>query len=75
MTKKEFDSKLKDLNIDRKTFSELTETSYTTVTNWNDDNKPIPKWVTSWLNHYKKSILLDEIAKNITPYILKQSTK
>lgn len=54
MTKKEFDSILKELNIDRKTFSELTETSYTTVTNWNDDNKPIPKWVNSWLKHYKK---------------------
>lgn len=68
MLKKEFDDKLKDLNIDRKTFSELTETSYTTVTNWNDETKPIPKWVNSWIEHYKKSLILDNIAKDISPY-------
>ena len=68
MLKKEFDEKLKDLNIDRKTFSELTETSYNTVTNWNDENKPIPKWVKSWLEHYKKSVILDNIAQDISSY-------
>ena len=65
MLKKEFDEKLKDLNIDRKTFSELTETSYNTVTNWNDENKPIPKWVKSWLENYIKAKSYDSIKDKI----------
>ena len=69
MLKNEFDKKLKDINIDRKEFSLLSETSYTTVTNWNDKTKPIPKWVSSWLENYKKSLILNNIIKDISPYI------
>ena len=71
MLKQEFDNLLNELNLDRKMFAELTHVSYNTVTNWNDDKKPIPSWVPSWLDNYKKAKVLDDIAKEISPYIAK----
>jgi len=37
--------------------------SYNTVVNWHDDKKPIPSWVSSWLDNYRKSRKLDIIHK------------
>ena len=75
MVKEEFDKILKSVNLDRKTFAELTNISYNTVNNWNDEKKPIPSWVESWLLHYKKSILFDNIVNSISPYITKTCNK
>lgn len=69
MTKEEFDNKLKNIFITRKDFSDLTGVKYTTVTKWNDNDRPVPSWVDSWLNNYIdkkkfdniKSIIKDEI--------------
>lgn len=69
MIKEEFDKILKSIDLDRKVFAELTNISYNTVNNWNDNKKPIPNWVESWLNNYKKSIILDNIINDLTPYL------
>lgn len=69
MIKEEFDKTLKSINLDRKTFAELTNISYNTVNNWNDNKKPIPSWVKSWLSNYKKSTILDNIINDLTPYL------
>lgn len=72
MLKQEFDNLLNELDLDRKMFAELTHISYNTVTNWNDDRKPIPSWVHSWLDNYRKAKVLDDIAKEISPYLEKK---
>jgi len=72
MLKEEFDYCLDELGLDRKTFAELTQVSYNTITNWNDNKKPIPSWVHSWLDNYKKAKALDDIAKEISPYLEKK---
>jgi len=69
MIKEEFDRTLKNIDLDRKTFAELTNISYNTVNNWNDNKKPIPNWVESWLSNYKKSVILDNIINDLTPYL------
>ncbi|HIQ50522.1 MAG TPA: XRE family transcriptional regulator [Nautiliaceae bacterium] len=61
MTIKEFHTRLKELKISKKKFSELSNIPYNTIKNWNGDTKPIPKWVKSWLDYYEKSKALDEI--------------
>lgn len=47
----------------------MTGLAYSSVSNWNDNNKPIPKWVDSWLINYEKAKVLDEISKSIKPFI------
>ncbi len=69
MVKEEFDKILKSVDLDRKAFAELTNISYNTVNNWNDNKKPIPNWVESWLSNYKKSAILDNIINELTPYL------
>jgi len=71
MIKEEFDKTLKSIDLDRKAFAELTNISYNTVNNWNDNKKPIPNWVESWLSNYKKSTILDNIINDLTPYLKK----
>jgi len=71
MIKEEFDKILKNIDLDRKAFAELTSISYNTVNNWNDNKKPIPNWVESWLSNYKKSTILDNIINDLTPYLKK----
>ncbi len=51
MNYKEFEEILKNININKKEFSELTELPYQTVMNWSKSKKT-PKWVKSWLNNY-----------------------
>jgi len=52
MNKKIFTLTLKNMNLSKKEFAELANISYNTVNNWNDDNRPIPSWVESWLKLY-----------------------
>lgn len=67
MTKEEFTEELKKLGISKKEFAELSDIAYMTVNNWNDDKKPIPNWVKSWLENYKYkhiyNTLKDEVFK------------
>lgn len=57
MTKKEFNDKLKKLNLSISEFSKLSNLPYQTAVSWNDDKRPFPAWVSSWLENY-------EVAKN-----------
>ena len=52
MKKQEFDKLLKDINLTRKEFANLTKSAYSTISNWNDEKKPVPGWVKSWLENY-----------------------
>jgi len=45
---------LKDINLSKKEFANLSNISYNTVNNWNDESKPVPPWVQSWLENYTK---------------------
>ncbi|SUW72943.1 acyl carrier protein [Campylobacter coli] len=69
MLKKEFDEKIKSLGLARQDFCNITGLAYSSVSNWNDNNKPIPIWVDSWLINYEKAKVLDEISKSIKPFI------
>jgi len=50
--KKEFDKLLKDINLTRQEFANLTNSAYSNIGNWNDEKKPVPGWVKSWLENY-----------------------
>ncbi|EPU8950292.1 hypothetical protein ACV0NZ_001567 [Campylobacter jejuni] len=69
MLKKEFDEKIKSLGLTRQDFCNMAGLAYSSVSNWNDNNKPIPIWVDSWLLNYEKAKVLDEISKSIKPFI------
>ncbi|TKX28054.1 hypothetical protein [Campylobacter aviculae] len=69
MTRLEFDKKIKQLGLTRKTFADISKVSYSGIsTNWKDD-KEIPAWVEPFLYYYEKSLVLDEISKSIKPFI------
>ncbi len=51
MNKLEFTEFLKNINLSKREFAELSNISYNTVNNWNDENRPIPPWVESWLDN------------------------
>jgi len=55
MTKDIFDKTLKDIELTRQEFADITNLTYGAVSNWNDKNKPIPGWVESWLKNYIKA--------------------
>ena len=56
MTTEEFNNALKSLEISRKDFCEITGLAYSSVSNWHDDNRPVPSWVESWLKNYSDSL-------------------
>jgi len=43
---------LKSAGLSKKEFALQADISYNTTNNWNDETKPIPSWVESWLNLY-----------------------
>lgn len=43
---------LNDINLTKKNFAHICNISYNTVNNWNDENRPVPPWVKSWLENY-----------------------
>lgn len=53
MKKTDFEEQLKKFNLTRQDFCNLTGLAYSSVANWNDEKKPIPSWVKSWLDNYK----------------------
>lgn len=73
MTKEEFNTRLKELNISIKDFSQIADIPYSTINNWGftKDEKtiPVPKWVTPFLEHYEKSkkydYLINEVSKAV----------
>lgn len=69
MTKKEFDECLERLGLTRQTFAQITGLSYGAVTNWHDERKPVPSWVSSWLDNYAKAQALDTLVDAVNPYI------
>jgi len=64
MKKEDFTKTLKDINLSKKEFANLSNISYNTVNNWNDENRPVPPWVKSWLQNYIDKKKFDNI-KNI----------
>lgn len=65
MNKEEFSTLLKKINLSKKEFAEFANISYNTVNNWNDDNKPIPPWVKSWLDNYIKAKSYEDIKERV----------
>ena len=61
MEKKEFDNILKNNDLTRKEFANLSGTQYTTVGKWNDKDRKIPAWVKSWLQNYIDKKRFDNI--------------
>jgi len=52
MKKEEFTRILKEENLSKKEFANLANVAYNTINNWNDENRPVPPWVKSWLENY-----------------------
>ena len=69
MSKTELNKLLTDANLSKKEFSNLVELSSVTVNGWGGNDKPIPVWVSSWLENYIKAKKFDLIVSNIKPYI------
>lgn len=69
MTKKEFDERLDSLGITRQIFAQLTGLSYGSVTNWSDEKKPVPSWVSSWLDNYKDAQSMKQVVEAVRPYL------
>lgn len=69
MTKEEFNSKLKELNLSIKDFSQIADIPYSTINNWGftKDEKtiPVPKWVVPFLEHYEKSKKYDYLMSEV----------
>ncbi|MGB5868055.1 MAG: hypothetical protein WBG69_09320 [Arcobacteraceae bacterium] len=69
MDKNEFTRRLKELKLNNKEFSKISNIPYSTVTGWgclaNNKILPIPVWVEPFLEYYEKSIKLDYVATEI----------
>ncbi len=61
MNKADLTKILKDINLSKKEFANLSDISYNTVNNWNDETKPIPSWVESWLYNFVKAKSYEEV--------------
>lgn len=69
MKKQDFDRILKDNKLSRQDFADMTNMSYSAVSNWHDEKKPVPGWVESWLENYIKAKDIDKVAEAMKPYI------
>ena len=69
MKKEEFDNILKNAGLTRQEFSNITKVAYSTISNWHDENKPIPSWVDSWFANYIKAKDMDKIIEAVKPHI------
>jgi len=65
VNKAEFTKILKDINLSKKEFATLSNISYNTVNNWNDDNRPVPPWVKSWLENYIKAKSYEDVKDKV----------
>ncbi len=69
MTTNDFKILLDKAKLSKKDFSKLTSIAYGTIGNWNDDTRPIPSWVESWLENYIKAKDIETVANILKPYI------
>ena len=69
MTKEDFTKRLETLGLSKKEFAEQATISYNTVNNWNNDTKPVPSWVDSWLENYNKAKNFKQIVEAVKPYM------
>ena len=65
MTTEEFELSIKELGISRKEFCEITGLTYSAVSKWHDDNRPVPTWVDSWLENFKAKKSMMEVKEVI----------
>ena len=69
MDKNLFQSRLKELGINKQEFSEVSKVPYSTVTNWGvmRGNKPmiVPNWVEPFLDYYEKAKKLEYVMSEI----------
>lgn len=65
MTTEDFNLKLKDVGLSRKEFCEITGLAYSSVSNWHDENRPVPTWVESWLENFKAKKSMMEVKEVI----------
>jgi hypothetical protein len=61
MTKQEFTMKLKELNLSVAEFSDIVKLHPASVRSFNDEKRPVPEWIDSWLKYYEKSMAFDEL--------------
>ena len=57
--------KVKEKGWSKREFAELSNISYNTVNNWNDENRPIPPWVESWLDNYSKAKIYEDLKSKV----------
>ncbi len=69
MKKEELTLALDEIGLSKKEFASMCKISYNTVNNWNDDTKPIPPWVDSWVDNYVKAKAFDTVVDAVKPYI------
>lgn len=69
MKKQEFDTTLKNIELSRQEFADMTKLSYGAVSNWHDEKKPVPGWVKSWLENYIKAKDMDKVVEAVKPYV------
>ncbi|QSZ43149.1 XRE family transcriptional regulator (plasmid) [Sulfurimonas aquatica] len=61
----ELTDRLKNLEMTKKKFAEITGQGVTTITNWKGDGKKIPAWVDTWLDNYEKAQAYELIKNKI----------
>ncbi|PAF44145.1 hypothetical protein [Helicobacter sp. 11S02629-2] len=68
MDKDALTTRLIELGISKKDFSDLANISYNTVNNWNNDTKPVPAWVEPFLYYYERAKRFDEVMGMLKKY-------
>lgn len=69
MLKADLTKILNEINLSKKEFANLSNISYNTVNNWNDENRPVPPWVQSWLDNYIKAQDMNKVIEAVKPYV------
>ncbi|MGB3751939.1 MAG: hypothetical protein WA945_10255 [Arcobacteraceae bacterium] len=64
MTHEEFKNRLNKLNLNLKTFGEIIDLPYSTVSKWGRSNG-IPSWLDSWFDLYEKNQSLESVKNEI----------
>jgi len=61
VNKAELTNILKDIDLSKQEFANLSDISYDTINDWNDDNRPVPVWAQSWLYNFVKEKNYEEV--------------
>lgn len=59
-----FEETIRNMNLTKKDFADLTGVAYQTIINWGSTNK-IPAWVDSWLDNFIKAKSYEEIKNKV----------